>query len=171
MLKEHIAENLEQTFSDFGFVEPNITQLKNACGVSLRTLYKYYPSKEEMIVAALEHRHQRYLEFLLDNSPKDGADAIAHIFNRLQEWMKSYAPNGCMSSNAIAAFPEHDVITQVVRDHKESVREFLGKQSLCENLASELFLLHEGAACAWPVLGSKSIDAAQLAALKILKEN
>lgn len=171
MLKEQIAANLEKTFSELGFVEPNVTQLKNACGVSLRTLYKYYSSKEDMIVAALEHRHKRYLAFLLDGSPKAGTEAITHIFSRLQEWMKNYAPNGCMSVNAIAAFPEHEVITQVVRSHKQSVCEFLGKQSLCEKWASELFLLHEGAACAWPLLGSKAVNAAQSAALKIMAED
>lgn len=169
MLKDQIAANLEIAFSELGFVEPNVTQLKNACGVSLRTLYKYYPSKEEMIVAALEHRHQRYLQFLLDRSPEAGTEAITHIFSRLQEWMKSYAPNGCMSANAMAAFPEHDVITRVVRSHKESVRVFLGRQSLCEECANELFLLHEGVAFAWPILGNESIDAAQSAALKLLK--
>ncbi|MEF1262780.1 TetR/AcrR family transcriptional regulator, partial [Vibrio harveyi] len=40
MLKEQIAANLEQAFSELGFAEPSVAQLKAACGVSLRTLYK-----------------------------------------------------------------------------------------------------------------------------------
>ena len=72
IVKEKIAASLEKAFSQYGFAEPSVPQLKNACEVSLRTLYKYYPSKEAMIVAALEHRHQRYLSFLLEESIPGG---------------------------------------------------------------------------------------------------
>ena len=129
MLKEQIAANLEQAFSELGFAEPSVAQLKAACGVSLRTLYKHYPSKEEMIVAALEHRHQRYLNFLLDNSPQTGLEATQHIFSKLKQWMEDYAPHGCMSMNAVAAFPEHDIINQTVADSKGMLK-MLGKSFL-----------------------------------------
>ena len=66
MLREQIAASLEVAFSQQGFAEPSVAQLKTACGVSLRTLYKHFPSKEAMIVGALEYRHQRYLDFLLE---------------------------------------------------------------------------------------------------------
>ncbi|MFZ3439839.1 TetR/AcrR family transcriptional regulator [Vibrio harveyi] len=171
MLKEQIAANLEQAFSELGFAEPSVAQLKAACGVSLRTLYKHYPSKEEMIVAALEHRHQRYLNFLLDNSPQTGLEATQHIFSKLKQWMEDYAPHGCMSMNAVAAFPEHDIINQTVKAHKEDVRHFLGKQSLRQDLATQLFLLHEGVSSAWPVLGNEALKSAQQAVLRLLKED
>ncbi|YCO00672.1 TetR/AcrR family transcriptional regulator [Vibrio sp. VNB-15] len=170
MFKEQIAASLEKAFSELGFAEPSVAQLKTACGVSLRTLYKHYPSKEDMIVAALEHRHQRYLDFLLDRSPKSGLEATQHIFNKLKQWMEDYAPHGCMSMNAIAAFPEHDIINQTVKAHKEDVRQFLGKQSLREELATQLFLLHEGVSTAWPVLGDDALNSAQQTVLRLLKE-
>lgn len=34
MLKEQIAASLEQAFSELGFAEPSVAQLKTACGVS-----------------------------------------------------------------------------------------------------------------------------------------
>lgn len=171
MLKQQIAANLEQTFSELGFAEPSVAQLKDASGVSLRTLYKHYPSKEDMIVAALEHRHQRYLDYLLDGSPESGQAAITHAFNRLGLWMASYAPNGCMSVNAIAAFPEHELIGLVVKNHKENVRQFLGKHSSRQDLATELFLLHEGVSSAWPVLGGDAITSAQHAISTLLSKD
>ncbi|GAD79840.1 TetR/AcrR family transcriptional regulator [Vibrio ezurae] len=170
MLKDHIAASLEQAFSELGFVEPSVATLKEACGVSLRTLYKHYPSKEEMIVAALEHRHQRYLAYLLEDSPKPSKDAVIHIFNKLKSWMQHNAPNGCMSTNALAAFPNHDVINKTVKTHKEDVRQFLGMQSFRPDLATQLFLLHEGVSSAWPVLGDEAIQSAHLAILTLLKE-
>ncbi|WP_371411729.1 TetR/AcrR family transcriptional regulator [Shewanella halifaxensis] len=92
MLKQQIAANLETTFGQFGFAESSVAQLQKASGVSLRTLYKYYPSKEDMIVAALESRHQRYLKILEADISELGFPAIQHIFSRLQHWMQHSAP-------------------------------------------------------------------------------
>ncbi|MCL9775278.1 TetR/AcrR family transcriptional regulator [Vibrio methylphosphonaticus] len=168
-MKEQIAASLEQAFSEQGFAEPSVAQLKVACGVSLRTLYKYFPSKEDMIVAALEHRHQRYLNFLLADSPEKGVNAVLHIFNKLKQWMESYAQNGCLSMSAIAAFPEHAVINQTVKAHKEEVRRFLGGQSLRDDLAMQLFLLHEGVSNAWPIMGDETLKSAHATVLTLLK--
>ncbi|MEH6445194.1 MAG: TetR/AcrR family transcriptional regulator [Oceanospirillaceae bacterium] len=170
MLKEQIAASLEQKFSISGFAEPSVAQLKAACNVSLRTLYKHYPSKEDMIVGALQYRHQRYLTFLLANSPEAGLSSVQHIFNMLGKWMTEYAPTGCMSMNALAAFPENDVIYQTIQAHKKDVRYFLGKQSLRTDLATQLFLLHEGVSSAWPVLQAEALHCAQLTILQLLSE-
>ncbi|MPW37832.1 TetR/AcrR family transcriptional regulator [Vibrio sp. B1Z05] len=171
MLKEQIAASLEREFSEFGFAEPSVAQLKVACGVSLRTLYKHYPSKEEMIVGALQHRHQRYLAFLLADVPETGIHSLKHIFTKLGVWMKEYAPHGCMSMNALAAFPENDFIYQAVKSHKKDVQRFLGEQSVRPDLSTQLFLLHEGVSSAWPVIGEQALDAAQHTIIKLLSEN
>jgi len=147
-----------------------VSQLKTECNVSLRTLYKYYPSKELMVVAALQHRHQRYLDFLAEGVPSPGLDAMIHIFNKLEQWMQEFAPNGCMSMNAIAAFPDDPVIIDSVKKHKQEVQQFLGVQSQREDLATALFLLHEGVSSAWPVLGKQAVSSAQTALSQLLKE-
>ncbi|EPJ49739.1 MAG: hypothetical protein OFPI_22980 [Osedax symbiont Rs2] len=171
MLREQIAASLEQAFSKFGFAEPSVAQLRIACNVSLRTLYKHYPSKEAMVVAALEHRHQRYLTFLLHQSPVAGTESVFHIFNKLEQWMQQFAPHGCLSMNAIAAFPDNLLISKAVKDHKNQVRQFLGRQSQREDLSITLFLLHEGLSSAWPVLGKSAVTAAQQNLLQLLKDN
>ncbi|PMM16907.1 TetR family transcriptional regulator [Vibrio splendidus] len=170
MLREQIAASLEVAFSQQGFAESSVAQLKTACDVSLRTLYKHFPSKEAMIVGALEHRHQRYLSLLLEDSPRSGYQAITHIFNKLQQWMEEYAPHGCLSMNALAAFPDNELINQAVIEHKKEVQALMAKQSQREDLASELFLLHEGVSSAWPVLGEEAVASAQNMVTKLLKE-
>jgi len=171
IIKEKIAISLEKTFSQYGFAEQSVDQLKTACNVSLRTLYKYYPSKEAMIVGALEYRHQRYLTFLLNDSPPRGVDSIVHIFNKLEQWMKEFAPHGCLSMNAIAAFPDNSFINDSVKEHKKKVIHFLGQQSQREELASAIFLLHEGVSNAWPVLGESAVSEAKKALLILFKED
>ncbi|MFT5788507.1 MAG: AcrR family transcriptional regulator [Shewanella sp.] len=171
MLREQIAASLEEAFSQYGFAEPSVAQLKTACNVSLRTLYKHYPSKEAMIVGALAYRHQRYLTFLLNESPACGVESVLHIFNKLEQWMKEFSPHGCLSMNAIAAFPDNPLISKAVKEHKEDVRQFLGLQSHREDLATALFLLHEGVSSAWPVLGRNAVTSAQKALLQLLEED
>ncbi|MCK8046063.1 TetR/AcrR family transcriptional regulator [Shewanella sp. 1CM18E] len=167
-LKDKIAAKLETEFGLYGFAESSVAQLQKASGVSLRTLYKYYPSKEAMIIGALENRHQRYLSILMTNIPAPGADAIIHIFEKLQYWMTHTAPNGCMSMQALAAFPENQQIQDAVNTHKQDVQEFLGQHSNRAELATALYVLHEGISSSWPVLGQESVIAANTAVRALL---
>lgn len=167
-LKAKIAESLEAAFSQYGFVEASVSQLKTACNVSLRTLYKHYPSKEVMIVAALTHRHQRYLAFLADSSINDGIEAILAVFERLNHWMAEFAPHGCMSLQALAAFPDNLEIKAAVSQHKNDVRLMLAQRP---HLATALLLLHEGVSNVWPILGYESIESAKLSVQQIMEQN
>ena len=60
-IQNQIDAGLERAFAKHGFAEPNIETLRKATGVSLRTLYKYVPSRNVMILRALEHRHRHLL--------------------------------------------------------------------------------------------------------------
>lgn len=168
MLKHQIAADLEKAFSQFGFAEPSVSQLKDACNVSLRTLYKYYSSKEQMIAAALEHRHQRYIQFLLEDNRATGLEGVLIIFDKLAVWMREFAPNGCMSSNAVAAFPDNGEIRQAVTRHKLDVLELLGEKSQQPQVATRLLLIHEGISNSWTVLGEQSIVSAKQLATTLL---
>ena len=83
MLKEKIAADLESAFSKLGFAQPSVAQLKTACNVSLRTLYKHYPSKEAMIISALEYRHKRYMTFLLSESHSKVSGHVSLFMSQL----------------------------------------------------------------------------------------
>ena len=170
MLDKDIAAKLEMAFSQYGFVQPSVAQLKTACQVSLRTLYKYYPSKDEMIVAALTFRHQRYLDFLSAQVSSSGAAAIAQVFDSLEVWLRDFAPYGCLSMNALAAYPNNPMIQAAVKQHKAEVRDFLGKLANREDLASPLFLLHEGVSSAWPVLGNEALFSAKQTMTSLFKD-
>lgn len=170
-LKAQIAESLEAAFSQYGFAEASVSQLKTACNVSLRTLYKHYPSKELMIVAALTHRHQRYLAFLADARIKDGKEAILAVFERLDQWMTEFAPHGCMSLQALAAFPDNLEIKAAVSQHKSDVRLLLAQRAQRPHLATALLLLHEGVSNVWPILGYESIESAKLSVQQMMEQN
>jgi AcrR family transcriptional regulator len=171
MLTHDIAARLEALFSQRGFAEPSVSELKAAADVSLRTLYRHFPSKESMVIGALQHRHERYLAFLENDVPAHGAGALSHLYQRLAHWMQHEAPNGCMSVNALAAFPDNTDVRDTVLRHKREILQWLGDRSGQPTLATELFLIHEGASSAWLVLGRDAIVAARSATLTLLGES
>jgi AcrR family transcriptional regulator len=166
--KEKIASRLEQTFADHGFTKPGVAELRDSADVSLRTLYRHFPSKEAMVIGALDYRHSRYLKFLSEGEPKPGKDSILHLFHRLTEWMQTSAPNGCLSLNALVAYPGSDEIRNTTKRHKNEIINMMRRRSGKPEIVKELFLLHEGASAAWLVVGIHAIKTAEKIALKLV---
>ena len=90
------------------------------------------------------------------------------MFDQLKAWMVQFAPNGCLSINALSAFPEDEAISLAVQTHKNDVKKLLGEQGLNSSLASSLFLLHEGVSSAWPVMGDEAVTSAKNSILKLI---
>lgn len=162
--KRQISACLETAFSTYGFTQPNVSMLREITQTTLKTLYKYFPSKEDMIVAALTHRHERYLAFLEEGCPtvqntlEAQSQAIYHVFHRLALWLTQYAPTGCMSLQALSSYPNNEIISNAVTAHKADVRRWLTQLTQNAALADTLYLLHEGMSAAWPTLHDTALD-------------
>lgn len=148
--KQRIATELERTFAEAGFADQGVEALRAEADVSLRTLYKHFPSREAMIVGALEHRDATYFRWL-EGGPEGGAEHVLWPLVRLGDWLGEVANTGCLFLNAWAEYPDSEAIGAVVRDHKARLaNEF--QQRLARvaprrdtgHLAETLFLLHEG---------------------------
>ncbi|RJE84976.1 TetR/AcrR family transcriptional regulator [Paracoccus onubensis] len=145
-----IARRLSGTFAKSGFAAPSVDDLRNAAQVSLRTLYKYYPSREAMVVGALRYRHDLYLEWI-SGGAGEGQGHVLHIFERLGEWFGQGGTNGCLFLNALAAHPNSREVRETVAEHKSCIKtEFLRRlvrispDRKNDDPAEVLFLIHEG---------------------------
>ena len=165
-----IASRLETCFVERGFIEPGVDALRDAAGVSLRTLYKYFPSRDAMVIGALQHRHDRYLSFIEHGAPARGTASIAYVFERVESWMTEECGMGCLFLNALAAHPSSKEIRETVTRQKDGTRSLMGRRSGRPELADALFLLHEGATAAWPIMGHEAIRTARNSALILLRE-
>jgi len=155
--QERIAAGLELAFAEQGFTEPSVPDLRDASGVSLRTLYRHFPSREDMIVGALEHRHRRYLAFLFDDQP-DGAEArLAAIFDRIREWMRTNSPKGCLFQNAVAAHPHNARLRRLLVSHKREVGARLAAAVGLPQEADAMRQIHEGVIASWAVQGEEAV--------------
>lgn len=149
-MKDKIACELERSFAAYGFAEQGVDALRTQADVSFRTLYKYFPSREAMIVGALEYRHRRYFDWLA-GGPQTGVEHILHPLVRLSDWLAEVANTGCLFMNALAEYPESEIIAATVKFHKKMLAdefklrlEKVAPDRDTRLIADTLFLLHEG---------------------------
>lgn len=159
--QEKIAAGLERAFADHGFAEPNVDTLREAAGVSLRTLYKYMPSRADMVLAALDHRHQRYLAQVLGGLPKDPSEARATLIDHVGAWMQTEAAHGCLFHMAVAAYPGNASVRALLTRHKHEVAE---RAALATGLVGQeiaLLLILEGLTQTWPLHRARAVAEAK----------
>jgi AcrR family transcriptional regulator len=156
-----IAAGLESAFASQGFAEPSVEDLRDAAGVSLRTLYKYTPSRSKMVLAALEHRHQRYLSRVFDNLPDEPLLALDAVIERVGNWMASEASHGCLFHAAVAAAPTNEALRVALKRHKAEVATRATVATGLEGCETEVLLILEGLTQTWPLHGDAAIDASK----------
>lgn len=157
-----IAAGLEQAFAAGGFAQPNVETLRAAAGVSLRTLYKYAPSRQAMVLLALEHRHQRYMKHLFEPAlPDPPAAALAEVLARLAAWMAQEASHGCLFHAAVAAMPNDADLRALLTRHKAEVARRVAGAIGQPDRQADVTLLLEGSAQAWPLLGLATLESAR----------
>jgi AcrR family transcriptional regulator len=156
-----IAARLERAFAKQGFAEPSVDDLREAAGVSLRTLYKYVPSRHDMVCVALEHRHQRYLERIFTDLPDEGALALSTILDRIAEWMDRETSHGCLFHAAVAAAPNDDRLRALLQRHKAEVADRAAHASGLAGREADLMLVIEGLTQIWPLHREDAVASAK----------
>ncbi|MBY8872316.1 TetR/AcrR family transcriptional regulator [Micromonospora sp. PLK6-60] len=124
-------------------------------GVTKKTLYDRFGSKDQLVVEYLADRDERWRAFLADRLQQvepGSADRVLAVFDASRAWMTDSSPRGCAMINASAEIsdpdhPAYPVITGqktwMLDLFAELVREF--HPTGAEELARTLLLLHEGA--------------------------
>jgi AcrR family transcriptional regulator len=156
-----IAAGLEQAFAARGFAEPSVEDLRDAAGVSLRTLYKYVPSRADMVLAALEHRHTRYLAHLFDGLPDAPEAALDALLDRVGAWMATETAHGCLFHGAVAAEPGSERLREVLSRHKAEVARRAAAATGLSGQEIELSLIMEGLTQAWSLHRDAAVASAK----------
>jgi len=96
---EHILDTAERLFYAQGIQRVGVDAVVAAAGVSKRTLYKHFRSREQLVAAYLERRGARQPETA---KPGEELSEILGVFKRFERWFASDQFRGCPFSNAIA---------------------------------------------------------------------
>ena len=152
---ERIAALAAELFHEHGITSTGVDALSKAAGISKRTLYERFGSKDGLIVAAYEALDLPVFELLTGvadaaaDTPRGRLDAF---FVQLEAMVRLPQFRGCPFSNASAELaddrhPAHEV----VRRHKARIRRWLLRRlreagaADPEPLARQLMLVFEGA--------------------------
>lgn len=155
-----ISDGLERAFASRGFAEPSVEDLRDAAGVSLRTLYKYTPSRAEMVLAALENRHQRYLALVFGELPIEPREALDTMISRVGGWMATETSHGCLFHAAVAADPGSDRLRALLERHKAEVARRGASACGLPESETELLLIIGGLTQTWPLRDEAAVEAA-----------
>jgi AcrR family transcriptional regulator len=171
--KEKLFQTATRLFYQHGYRAIGVDTIAAESGIGKMTLYRHYPSKDDLIVAYLRDSDQDFWD-QFEQITKDAltaSDKLLAFFEALQAYVLSADCYGCPFINVTAEFPDPEYAGhQVALEHKRSVlRRF---QQLAEAagarepeaLANALFLLMDGAYVAARMFGtSPNNPAAHLA--------
>ena len=170
-MEQRILETADRLFYQQGIRVVGVDTVAAEIGISKRTLYNYFPSKDDLIVAYLSRR-LRPIEVSDDDPP---AEQILGDFDRLEKAMRSDGYRGCPFVNAVAelADPTH-AAHRIAVAHKEKrrtlFRTLLKKLHAPDpdKLATQLMILGEGAVAQALVHGDPNMARAAREAARVL---
>ena len=147
-------------FYENGIHATGINQILKEAGVAKKTLYHHFPAKDDLLLAVLEYRDQRFSGWLLDRlAGAESPEALCHAwFMALDDWFHNrvetlLAFRGCFFIHSAAEYsdPDHPVHQQC-RRHKQQLQQALQQRlqqyttpDRAARLAQEWCLLKEGA--------------------------
>ncbi|MGQ0442005.1 MAG: TetR/AcrR family transcriptional regulator [Methylophilaceae bacterium] len=177
-LKDRILVTATDLFQTRGINSTGVDTIVAVAGTTKMTLYKYFNTKEELILEVLKKGQQDFqgwLDARLNASSKKPSEKIQQLFDFIEEWVTSPHFSGMGFIKASAEFPnEENPIHQLSSKQSREFRQYISKLATeanikdADGLALQLSLLFEGAVQAEQMKrGSGAIKYAKKAA-KIL---
>jgi AcrR family transcriptional regulator len=132
---ERILETAYELFSRRGIRDVGIDEIIVRAGVAKATLYRHFASKDDLVVAFLKRREQRWtVEFVEAEARRRGATAeeqLLAIFDALDEWFRRADFEACSFINTLLEMRARHPAGKASIHHLENIR------SLVRRLAEE----------------------------------
>ncbi|HEY2206474.1 MAG TPA: TetR/AcrR family transcriptional regulator [Pseudonocardia sp.] len=148
-----VLEAAGTLFYERGIHAVGVDTLAAAAGVTKKTLYDRFGSKDQIVLAYLADREQRWRAFLdewLAGVP--AAERPLAVFDASARWAAERSPRGCSFVNARAELPDpaHPAFALIDEAKRHLLARFGELAARAghrdpERIGAELFVLHEGA--------------------------
>lgn len=175
--KDKVFQTAARLFYQHGYRAIGVDTIAAESGIGKMTLYRHYPSKDDLIVAFLKDSNDvfwREFDAAIEDAPTAREKLLA-FFEGLQDYVTTPACYGCPFLNVATEYPETDYPGhQVAIEHKQSVRakfRQLAKEAGAKKpdvLADQLFLLMDGAYMASRMFGAENPAAHLAEAARVL---
>jgi len=143
-MQDKILAAADELFNGQGIRAVGVDAVAARAGISKRTLYNYYPSKDLLVMAYLSRRY-----YPVKPSDRPPLDQILHVFDWLERWFGSEDFRGCPFVNAVAELgsPAAKIAVDFKEQRRLWFREMLQRLDAqdADGLATQLSILVEGA--------------------------
>lgn len=174
--KEKLFQTAARLFYQRGYRSVGVDTIAIESGIGKMTLYRHYPSKDDLIIAYLRDSNEDFWEYFEQNTKEapTAREKLLAFFKALQTYVTSPACYGCPFINVATEYPDPDYAGHLLAlEHKQSVlARFiqLAEQANArqpEALANGLLLLMDGAYMAARMYGtspnSPAVDVSEAA--------
>lgn len=161
--RDQLIDTALRIFYRDGFHATGVDRIIEESGVARMTLYKHFRSKDDLILAALRRRDERFRNWFVRAVERRAAtprDRLLAIYDALDEWFSGRDFCGCMFINASAEFSNpDDPVHRTAAEHKDLMLRYVRELAEAagahepEDLAHGLMLLMEGAIVMRHVVG------------------
>jgi len=123
--RDRILLTAHDLFYSDGVRATGIDRVIAESGVTKVTFYRHFPSKNDLVRAFLDYRHERWMDWFTDALARHGAGEgkiAAAVLAAMQEWFETDTFRGCAFINSVVelggSLPD---VLEVSRLHKESM--------------------------------------------------
>lgn len=152
--RERILDTAYELFSRRGIRDVGVDEVIAQAGVAKATLYRHFPSKDDLVIAFLERREERWtLGWVAAEASRRGAtpeEQLLAIFELFDEWFHRDDFEACSFVNVLLELGLAHPAGQASVRHLASIRSIVGglaeEAGLCdpESFARSLHILMKG---------------------------
>lgn len=153
--RNELVDEALKIFYRNGFHATGMDMLAKQTGISKTSMYKYFPTKEDLILATLKRRDEKFFNWFMgrvEGASPVPQDQLIAIFDAIAEWFGQPDFRSCMFIKASAEYqdPAHPIHIQS-SEHKNLMLDYIEKIAQAAKLnkpktiARQLMLLIEGA--------------------------
>lgn len=157
--KQKLLETAFLLFNQQGYHATGIDQILAVSGVAKATLYKYFESKEALILEVLKRRHLEIAGMVTKALQTSNGDVLS-LFDAYHQWFQQPDFYGCNFIQASIEYSEPDhPLHRCAADHKNWLKQQMIEQLIdlspqqAETWASQCSILLDGAIVAAQVRG------------------
>lgn len=130
--KDRLIDKAIDLFYARGFNAVGLDQVIAAVGVTKTTFYKYFQSKDDLIVEAIRRRdaweRKAWMRATRKLAGRDPRAQLLALFDVMDWWFNDPSFGGCLFINAAAEFPNPaDPVHQAAAEHKRASRNLYRK--------------------------------------------
>ncbi|NUP52292.1 MAG: TetR/AcrR family transcriptional regulator [Catenulispora sp.] len=162
--RARILETATALFYERGVHAVGVNEIAAAAGASKLSLYRYFPSKAELVRAMLtEHSDRIHAWLARRTAAARGPERVLAVFDVLTEWFAQPGYHGCAIVNGVTDTRADPEVAAIARTHLhrylDLLEELLADADVADPaaLARQLLVLIEGASVVVTIEGT--IDA------------